>query len=271
VAVQTSGANALAAVRLAAKLQTIPLGDALADDGACRIAIGADVVGMLGGIDVPVAAAAAPLPNCTTDQAEIVLPVAMAAECGGTWLSGGAQPVRASAVMAPPAGVPTPGELVAALASGTGVGRAQTRAEVPPLERLSGGAPAEAPAALDPPKPALLLGRQALHAGCGALTAGGSWQAAMQPLPELRMSPSDAEAAGIGNLAIVTVRAGGQSLRAAARIAPELPPGTVVLPEGRAEARRLSPCRVESGGAVVAAPVAAELAPTGESGGDGES
>ena len=262
VAAQTAGANALAAVRLAAELGTISLAKALSDESAVRVAIGCDVLGMLGQPDIRVFATAAPLPNCTTDAAEIILPLAMAGEYGGTYLLTGAKQARIAPLMSPPAGVPSPAQLVEALASAAGIAQPQTRPQAPKLERLSGQPPSPAPAQADSPGTKLLLERQAIHAGCGALTAHGSWQAAIQPLPELRICPRDAREAHIKNLAVVTVRAGGQSVRAAARLAPELAPGTVVLPEGSAQARALIGARIDpDNDAVVAEPVPVDVSP----------
>ena len=234
LSVQTTGTNALAAFRLAARLGTISLDDALASSGV-RIAIGCDVTGMLGR-DAGVFAAAAAVPDRTTAGAKIVLPLALPFEGEGTYLPAG-KPERIAAVMAAPAGVPQPGELVAMLAAMAGVaGPIET--SVPEAPRVTQAPVAEATSAVAAGT-ALLLGRQAIHAGCGALTQACSWQVAAQPKPELRISPGDALAAGIDNLAEVTVRANGHSVVASVRLAPELPDGRVVLPEGCPGARAL--------------------------------
>ena len=260
VAVQTAGANALAAVRRAAELGSPSLGKALSDESAVRVAIGCDVLGMLGQPDIKVFAAAAPLPNCTTEAAEIILPLAMPGEYGGTYLLTGARQAQVAPLMSPPAGVPSPVQLVEALASAAGA--AQTRAEAPKLARVSGQTPSPAPAQDGSPGTKLLLGRQATHAGSGAITAHGSWQAGIQPVPELRICPRDAREAQIKNLAVVTVRAGGQSVRAAARLAPELAPGTVVLPEGSAPARALIGGKIDpANDVIVAEPVPVDVSP----------
>jgi len=241
VAVQTTGMNALAAVRLAKALGTISLADALASDGV-RVAVGCDVAGMLGRDDVGILAAAAPLPNCTTEAAEIVLPLALPAESGGTFLRAG-EPTEVAALMPAPAGVGQPAELVAMLASAAGAAR-PAPAGVAEMGRLTGEPPA-GESGQAPSGTVLLLGRQAVDAGCGTLTGQAAWQAALEPRLELRMNPQDAAGANIENLATVTVRANGRVLTASARLAPELPAGRVVLPEGRPEARALLAGAVE--------------------------
>lgn len=259
VAPQTVGANALAAVRLEAKLSTISLAQALSQGPNLRVAIGCDVLGMLGQSDVEVFAAAAPFANCTTAAAEIILPLAMAGEYGGTYLLSGARPVDVRALMRAAAGVPSPAELVEALASAAGATRPQGEPAMPELARRAVEAPAPAPAP-DLSGKLLALGRQTIHAGCGTFTAHGSWQSAVEPLPELRICPADAAEAQIENLAVVTVSVNGQSLRAQARLAPELSSGTFVLPEGSAEARRLMPGRIDlANDAIVTEPVSVNL------------
>ena len=60
----------------------------------------------------------------------------------------------------------------------------------------------------------------------------------------------------------MNVRAGGQSVRAAARVAPELAPGTVVLPEGSAQARALIGGKIDpANDAIVAEPVPVDVSP----------
>jgi len=262
LAVQASGANALAAVRLSARLGTASLAEALSASTWSVVVIGADVVGMLGRDDLEILAAAAPLPNATTERAGLVLPVALPGEYGGTYLLDGGREVKVGALMAPPAGVPTPAELVAGLAASAGRQVPAEQLDPTMLGRLELEAPAAAASAEQAPAEglALALGRQAMHAGCGALTASASWQAAVQPVPELRISPRDAAAAGIVNLAQVTVRAGERTVSAVARVAPELPAGVVVLPEGCGQVRQLLPARIDvEADMVVAEPVTVEV------------
>ena len=195
VAPQTVGANALAAVRLGNQAGTVSLAEALGDAGGVRIAIGVDVLGMLGwcgssdGQRRPtIHVAAAALPNCTTDAAEFVLPVAMAAELGGTFLFDGANPVRVTPLLPPPAGVLSPGELIAALAEEAGVAAPEIPSAVDPPARIEAEQPAATREWDDPFAPVLLLGRQACDSGCGALTGHGSWQRGVTETAELRFS-----------------------------------------------------------------------------------
>ena len=257
VAVQTVGANALAAVRLEGNLQTMPLAEALSGAHAVRVAVGCDVLGMLGTDEPSILAAAAPLPNRTTEAAQVVLPVAMPGELGGTFLFDGGQAARIDPLMAAPAGVPSPAELIAALARAAGVAATvPAEADAAALERLSPRKPATPPPPPEANGPLLLLGKHAMHSGCGSLTAAASWQASVQSAPELRMAAPDAGGMGLENLSWVTVRSGDRSVRARLRIAPELPDGVLVLSDGFPQSRAMIPCRIDAeAGAVAAEPV----------------
>jgi len=259
VAPQTIGANAISAVRMAAELGTISLAEAMADKAGVRVAVGCDVLGMLGWSQPKFLAAAASLPNRTTDSAQIVLPVALPCECVGTYLLNGEMPVKVAALMKPPAGVPTPAELIGALAALAGAARPDTPSAPAKLKRLSASQPLPAKAG-DVPTPALLLCRDATQAGAGALTGCGTWQSSIAPLPVLSISPSDAEESGVKNFSEVSVSAGRQTLRANVRVAPELSAGAMVLSEGLPEARGMCPCRIDTQtNAVISEPVSVKV------------
>ncbi len=255
---QTVGANALAAVRLAKKLGAISLASGLLSDGVC-VAIGCDVSGMLGRRDLEIFAAAAALPNVTTDCAEVVLPLAMAGELGGTYLFSGAKKAQVAPLIPPPAGVPTPVQIVAGVAKAARIPKPEAP-DFDALEPVTIDPAAESLATIDPPKLALLLGRQAKYAGCGALTAHSSWQSWEQPCPDVRVSQADARRMNLKNLTLVTVCTGDKSLDARLRISPELPAGTIVLPEGLPQTRALVPCFLDSDNdTVFALPAAVSL------------
>ena len=252
VSPQTVGANALAAVRLSRQHGLASLTAALADDNAVRIALGCDVLAMTGR-DCEFLAAAAALPNCTTDAAEFVLPCAMAGEMAGTFMLAGERTVGVAAVLPAPAGVPAPGDIVGLLAKAAGVEAPQTNKSAGKLARCEIAAPKLANSPPASSTPALLLGRQAIHSGCAELTRHASWACVMQPLPQLRVSPADAEAAGAKNFSEVSACVGAKCCRAQVRIAPELPSGVMVLPEWHAAARSLL------GGADARGPVTVEV------------
>jgi len=133
-------------------------------------------------------------------------------------------------------------------------------AEIDPTQRAAIGAPGAAPAAPPAGEPALLLARQAVHAGCGALTGWGSWQAAGGKVMDLRVAPADAERLGLEDLAVVTLQSVGRPTLVRVRIWRDLGGGAMVLPEGAAAARALVPCRLEAqADAVVARPAAAAI------------
>lgn len=133
VSVQTAGAGTLAAVRAQKQLGLTCLARAVAptEGAGVQVALGVDVLGLLGwsGPSVPVAAAA--VPNETTKSAELILPVALPCEVGGTFLHAGMRSVKVAPLLAPPAGVPTPVELFRA-------GRCR-RCEGRALERKAAG------------------------------------------------------------------------------------------------------------------------------------
>ncbi len=263
VAPQTAGANALAAVRLTAQLNTISLTEAMREAPQVRIALGTDVLGMLGwGDDAsgsPILAAAAALPNCTTQVSEFVLPTALGCELSGTYLLEGDTPVSVSQLLPPPAGVPSPAELIAALAAEAGISPPKIPDKFTAPKRVNAKAPAAAADIKDPPPPTLLLAREAIHEGCGALTRWGSWQRRIGE-PEVRISVSCAKRMNLKNLAPVSVSVNGRSLSARVRIAPELSPGIVVLPEGLAASRALVESKIDGeGDRIVCEPVTVDV------------
>ena len=240
VAVQTAGANALAALRLRVSLGMVSLAEAMtpAAGDEVRVAIGVDVLGLLGWAGPPVAIAAAAAPNQTTATAELILPTALPCEMGGTFIQAGTKPVTSAALLAPPAGVPTPAELLGLLAAAAGVRVPQSDTKPAVPERLAAPEPPEVAApAID--QSALVAAREALHHADGALTAQAGWQSQLQPVPELRVSPRDAEALGVGDLADVEVETESYRTAARVRVVEYISPGTLAISEGDPRARRL--------------------------------
>ena len=75
-------------------------------------------------------------------------------------------------------------------------------------------------------------------------------------MAELYVSADYAEKMNLKNLSVVDVQAGALSLCGRVRIAPELPAGTVVFPEGLPQARAMMPSRIDSeSGLIVSEPV----------------
>ena len=258
IAPQTDGANALGAVRLTERLGAIGLGEAMSRGQAALVVVGCDVVGMVGGTQASIIGAAAGLPNCSTDAAQVVLPTCILPEMAGTIRTPGQAPMAVSAAMDAPAGVPDAAGVVAAVAAAAGIAAPKIAPGPGPLERLDITPPPAGKAADEAPCPALVLAREAMAAGCGTLTGHGSWQAAAG-LPELRISAGDARGGNLRNFSTVTVEAGGRSCAARVRIAPELADGVMVLPAGRPETRALAPCKLDGARGMQAAPAAAEV------------
>jgi len=240
VAVETTGANALAAVGLAGKLGAISLAEALSGDST-RVALGCDVLGMLGISEPKFAAAAAAFANRTTESADVILPVALSGEIGGsTWFVGKGM-VSVPALLAPPAGTLVPSDVVAALAKSAGIAEPTIPTAAKELGAIEAEAPGEAPAAPEVGAPALLIGREAMHSGCGDLTGYGSWQQGDRPQSVLRISPADMTDAGLKNEAIVRIQTGDASVEVKVQVSPELTPGAVVISDGAAAVRALLP------------------------------
>ena len=255
VSTQTIGANALAAVRVSEHLGLVSLAKALRsmavpamknDTGEAPVVpIGVDISGMLGWaeIDVPVAAAA--LSSRTTASAEVVLPVALTCEVGGTYLQAGTRMVQVSALMAPPAGVPTASELLRALAQAAGVDVPPFSGKLPPTDRINPSAPTEADTS-PPDGMALVAARQAARHGEGSLTAHAGWQSQAMPLPEIRISQADAAELGLADLAEVEVETESHKTIARLRVVKYVGPGTLAISESFPEARRLIPYVIDA-------------------------
>jgi anaerobic selenocysteine-containing dehydrogenase len=85
-----------------------------------------------------------------------------------------------------------------------------------------------------------------MHQGEGSLTGQAAWQRQLRPLPELRVSPADAEELGLEDLADVQVETESGGVRAFVRVSGNVAPGTLSISEGYAAARQLMPCVIES-------------------------
>jgi anaerobic selenocysteine-containing dehydrogenase len=258
VACQTTGANALAAVRLGPRLAAISLADALARQGAAWVTVGSDLLGMLGIRGREILAAGAAFASRSTEAAEFVMPAALAMEVGGTHILGGERQVCLDAVLPPPAGVLEPADVIGSIARAGGVEAPGPTTAVGTLSRLAAAAPsipAGCAAAAAAASPVLMLGRQAADAGCGELTAHASWQSAVGSPPSVRLAAADARRIGVKDLDMVEVRTGELSVRARVRIDHALDAGAVVLPEALCEARAMCPLQVSPATeAVVASP-----------------
>ncbi len=267
VAPQTSGANALAAVRIEHRLGTLPLAKALLRNGDVRVVLGGDLAALLGWTQEQgtrgLAAAAAALPNRTTQAARIVLPMPLPAELSGTYLLEGSRAVTVGALVPPPAAVPTPEELLGAFARRGGTAAPRPPADVSGLlDRCDCPLPAAwpiPPGDAEPPGDedlTLLLARQGFNAGTGEITAHASYQTIARAEPDVRLAPADAHRLGLRNLQPVLVRSRHGQFRGRAKLCPTLAAGAVVLDEALCEARRLLPCRLAPGGeGLVALPV----------------
>jgi len=260
IAPQTTGANALAAVRITERCGCLPLGEVLGGDQTRIVAVGCDVRGMLGRADLKILAAATALPNATTESAEMVLPVTMSGEYSGEYLLDGQQPAAVTPLLNPPVGVQSPADVVVALASAAGVAEPETPASEAWTQRLTEGPQAPAEQTEAPGEAVLLLGPQASQHGCGELTRHCTWQQSGPGAIPARISPRCAETMGVGNLSSVNVAVNGRSVSALVRISPELSDGIVVLPQALPETRAMAPSNADSDScAVTAGPLSVQV------------
>ncbi len=284
VAVATGGANALAAVRARRHYGWMSLASALdPSDSRPRICLGADVLGMLGWSGPGMALAAAPLPNQTTALAQIVLPLALPCEVGGSYLQAGREAVMVGAMMNPPAGSPTVSGLLAMLAQAAGVSAAGSAAASSLLERVRVAEPADAPPAgstgVSPVQhqscecgnsqagrlcyPQLVLTPLAMHQADGSLSGHASWQRQAMPLSQVLMSAADAAQLGLEPMDVVTVKTGSGSAEARVRVVANLAAGTLAITPGDPQVRRLSPYAIDARrDALVSNPVLVEVVKT---------
>ncbi len=245
VSAQTVGANALAAVRLNKHLGLLSPAKALKQDNGTLVALGVDILGMMGWADVDVQVAAAALPNRTTESAQVVLPVALACEISGTYLQAGTKTVQTSALMLPPAGVPTVSELLRALAQAAGANVPPLGGDLPTTDRVNVPAP-DITETKVPDGRVLIAARQAARHGEGSLTAYAEWQKQSSPLPEIRISQADAADLGLRDLAQIEVETESYKTIARLRIVKYISPGTLAISESYPEARRLMPYVIDA-------------------------
>ncbi len=241
VSAQTIGANALAAVRVRKHLGLISLAEAMKPGNSVRVSLGVDILGMLGWNGPAVAVAAAALPNRTTESAEVVLPVALACEMGGTFLQAGVRTTKVEALMPPPAGVPTVSELLRTLAEAAGAKVARFSGKLPPTDRISQAESLVMNSALPPDGRVLVFARQAARHAEGSLPAAAGWQSQAMPLPEIRICPSDAGEMGLSDLAAVEVETESHKTYARLRVVRHVAPAVLAISESFPEARRLIP------------------------------
>jgi len=267
VAAQTTGGNALGAFRAARSLGLCGLAEAMAPgQGAnLRAAVGVDVLALLGWTGPSIAVAAAAMPGVTTGSADIVFPLALPGEIGGTFLQAGTRRVTVAALLPPPAGVPAPSALMRQLAEAARVKVPAFSGRLPALDRAAAGEPPEPTRASPPVEPesvALVGARESIHHADGSLTGAASWQGQLRPLPELRVSGADAARMGLAGGDEVEVATESSSARLRVRVTENVPAGTVAAVETSAATRRLTPYVIDSErNALVSHPAGARVTP----------
>lgn len=252
VAVQTAGANAIAAIRLNQQYKLTPLAEAVSPGvEKTRIAIGVDILGILDRLEVEVAVAAAAVPNETTKSAEIVLPVPLPCEMEGNFLQSGHRLTKVSALMPSPAGVPSVSELVKMIASSAGFKASAFSGKLPALEPIT----IDAPAALaesagvfddDAGSKTLTMFRQSTHHYAGTLTSQASWQGKGNSPFQVRINPADAAELGLKDLDTVRLETKSAGTVAQVQVVEHIPAGTLAVPEGYPQGRRLIRYEIDS-------------------------
>jgi hypothetical protein len=172
-----------------------------------------------------------PMPNATSRRAGLVLPAAFPFEAAGRALLGPGREVRYEALLSPPAGVPTLGEVLSLM--GAPAGQAD-------LAKPAAGAP-EVPC-VQTPAPAdgqVILGPAAdpIDFADGSLTRAASWPQKVRPRPVVQMSARDAEAAGLVEAAVALVAGPGGSARCEVRVSEAQRPGQARASAAFAEVR----------------------------------
>jgi anaerobic selenocysteine-containing dehydrogenase len=260
VSVQTTGANALAALRVRKQLGLLSPAEAFAPSQARgeRAALGVDMLGVLGWDGPAAAVAAAAVPNRTTETAGLILPMALPCELGGTFVQAGTRAVKTSALLPPPAGVPTPAGLLRQMAAAAGVAVKPWSGQLPALDRLAVGAPPESPG--DGVAGRVLVGaRDPIHHSAGELTSQASWQRQLRELPELRLAPADAGDLGVTDMDEVEVQTDSCRTRMRVRVVRHLTAGTLVASQGCGQARRATPCQIDADRDALVSPPAGVL------------
>lgn len=232
--------NALGAARAAAQCGAKALGEVMAAvlDGKVGVlfSIGVDLMRLLSPEDgtklrnrVSTLAVASAFVNRSTENADIVLPLAAWFEAEGHAIDATGKLLDLTALLAPPGGAMTARDLCAQLASSAGAALPEA-VDLSECEGFLGCPPAEIMLG-DESSPALRLVARAdvKDFDHGSVSRALAWPALFEPEPELYMSAADVKARGLAPRSCVRVRANGHEASVRLRIAPDIPEGTAAV------------------------------------------
>lgn len=249
--------NARAAAALAVNLGATPLAEVLRrlQGGQLRalMVLGGDPLAaapwavsreMLAGLEVLAVAEA--LPTLTGEEASVVLPLALAAEAGGTVVDCFGRVAEGSALAPPPRGAATVRGLLAGLAEELAAeppGAEPVKADwlkgpeaAKPQDLLAGVSVGAAPG----PEQLWLVGRaSAVHYDGGSLTRFAGWARAMEPGPQAAVSPATARRLGLGAGEELILKTTAGEVRLPCAVWKELDEATVVVEAAFPEVRSL--------------------------------
>lgn len=242
--------NAVGGASAAAALGAIPLAEVLAAVKGARVevllAIGVDLLRLFPATDgldlrprVPTLAAASAFRNRTTDQADIVFPLAASFEESGSVLDASGARLELAPLLNRPGGAMSAEALCMRLASAANAMLPET-GEMAMAEIFPGG-PAPAVEEEDVPPQGLRLVARADHADfdTGALSRMLAWPRLVEPTPELHMNAEDVRARGLTPRARVLVRANSHEARAWLCVRESIPRGMAAISTAFEETRPL--------------------------------
>lgn len=240
--------NALGSYRLSAGAAAKPR-----KSGAVTIVLGTDVVSvlsrrlcttMLDGVKTLVAAARVPTP--TVGAADVVLPLALNFEAGGTTVTGSGEVITVDAVADAPGEAVSAGELVRRLAKALGISGVERKVDVKALEKMPA---VDAKAVVkrgQPEMPAAAQGEltavtrsDAVHFHTGGLTSHCEWPRYLAPNPVASIGADLAAARGISGGDRVKLTSSEGEATAVAEVVKDQRAGVVGLCSGFAEIRGL--------------------------------
>jgi len=238
--------NALGALRLAEKLGLAECGEFSAppqgeEAEGLTLALGTGLAELVCGSGDCVAATA--LRPAVPARCRVVLPVAWPFEVGGPVMLPGTGVVTSQAAIAPPAGVPTVGELVEALVGGRPAAPLAQFGDLPRVER--GRSRALNLSVLEPRGAAegllTVLAGDSVNFADGSISRRVSFAQNVQPLPTLALSRVEASRLGLSDGEVVGLSTGGPQAAVSAMVAIEedQAEGRATLSGAYAEARRL--------------------------------
>jgi len=245
--------NALGAWRLTSQLGAVPASQLMHDIRAGHvnrlIVVGTDVVAAIPMPElssVEILAAVSAMPSATTARAQLVLPMALGFEVGGTIVDGSGVVQTLSAVE-PPRGALCPAEALEWLCPeceampATGVAAlaaAEPRTSVDEVV----GAPAGWALAAEEGKLTIVSRADCLGFADGTTSRQLTWPAMIEPQPRVTLNPANSPAGGetFGWTAgAVTLRSDGVALTLPVEVSADVPPGVAAVSPNFPETRML--------------------------------